>query len=165
MLQSILIYCLHFYASVSRPEAGKLRRNTEKLKETFAKTGSVSVNMSVDCIDSTPIKTHSSSGALPVWVHRLKAGCEPPHVPRLPNSILPTQAFQIYLESRYFSTVSVLWKKRDLEDGVNTDTVKRIWQPCYCLGLIKLLTLMLALHKGTEMVRCILKQKQCQSFF
>lgn len=116
MLQSILIYCLHFYASVSRPEAGKLWRNTEKLKETFAKTGSVSVNVSVDYIDSTPIKTHSSSEALPVWVHRLKAGCEALHVPGLPNSLLPSppKPFKFIWKADIFQQLASYEKKGTL---------------------------------------------------
>lgn len=46
--------------------------------------------MTIDYIDSIPMKTHSSSEAIPVWAHRLKAGCEPLCVPGLPNSLVPS---------------------------------------------------------------------------
>lgn len=46
--------------------------------------------MTIDYIDSIPMKTHSSSEAIPVWAHRLKAGCEPLCVSGLPNSLAPS---------------------------------------------------------------------------
>lgn len=63
--------------------------------------------MNADYTDSIPMKTQFNK-ALLVWAHRLKAECEPLHVPEPPNSLPPHIKFiQIYLEGRYFSTVNV----------------------------------------------------------
>lgn len=85
-------------------------------------------------------------------------------IPSLPYPHKPSKF--IWKADIFQQIVSHEKKKKESEAGVNTYTVKRFWQSSYCLGLVKLLlTVILALYKGTEKVRCILKQKQCQGFF
>lgn len=122
--------------------------------------------MNVDYIDSIPMKTQFKQSSSSLGSQIKSSVCEQLHVLEPPKSLpSPHNPSKFIQKADIFQQLESL-EKKESEAGVNTYTVKRFWQFSYCLGLVKLLlTVILALYKGTEKVRCILKQKQCQGSF